>query len=354
MQPPGTPPVLHIVGRKRAGKTELMIRLIRSLSAQGYRVAGVRHSPHNHLLDAEGSDTAAYKKAGAIGAALITASETNLFYPASGWDEKFLPVRHTFNHCHLILVEGGIKEGKEKIELIPPGESPLLTGDCNLRAVVSTHDAAPGLPRFDPADLDRLSTFIEARYIRAAISGAIMAGGRSSRLGVNKAFLKFHDRPAVELVLEKVSALVSPVVIITNSPAEFRHLNIPAAPDIRPGCGPLSGIHAALSLSATEYVLVVSCDLPLLTPQILRALLSAYPGYDITLYKHALFEPLCAVYRRTCLPALEELIDHGEYRIIDLFPELSVNVIRTDQKEAFQSINTPEDYQRLKEKYGRD
>ena len=70
----------------------------------------------------------------------------------------------------------------------------------------------------------------------------------------------------------------------------------------------------------------------------------AYPGYDITLYKHALFEPLCAVYRRTCLPALEELIDHQEYRIIDLFPTLSVNVIRTDQREAFQSINTPEDY----------
>ena len=79
----------------------------------------------------------------------------------------------------------------------------------------------PGLPRFDPADVDRLSSFIEERYIRAAISGAIMAGGRSSRLGVNKAFLKFHDRPVVELVLEQVSALVSPVRIIANSPAEF-------------------------------------------------------------------------------------------------------------------------------------
>jgi molybdopterin-guanine dinucleotide biosynthesis protein MobB len=354
MQSPETPPVLHIVGRKRAGKTELMIRLIRSLSAQGYRVAGVRHSPHNHLVDAEGSDTAAYKKAGAIGAALITARETNLFYPAAGWDEKFLPVRHTFNHCHLILVEGGMKEGKEKIEIVPPGESPLLSGDCNLRAVVSDHYSAPDLPSFKPDEVEQLCSFIEERYIRAAISGAIMAGGRSSRLGVNKAFLKFHNRPAVELVLEKVSALVSPVVVITNSPAEFRYLNISAAPDIRPGCGPLSGIHTALSLSSTEYVLVVSCDLPLITAQILRALLSAYPGYDITLYKHAQFEPLCAVYCRTCLPALEELIDHGEYRIIDLFPTLNVKVIRTEQKEVFQSINTPEDYQRLQEKYGRD
>ena len=351
MLSPAPPPILHIVGRKRSGKTGLMIKLIQALSAKGYRVAGVRHSPHNHPLDAEGSDTAAYKKAGAIGAALITASETNLFYPATGWHDKLLPVRHTFNHCHLILVEGGMKQGKEKIEIIPPGKGPLSSGDAAARAVVSDHYSAPDLPSFKPEEVEQLCSFIVKRYISSAISGAIMAGGRSSRLGVNKAFLKFHGRPAVELVLEKVSALVPPVVIITNSPAEFGHLNIPAAPDIRPGCGPLSGIHAALSLSPAQYVLVVSCDLPLLTPQILRTLLSAYPGYDITLYKHELFEPLCAVYCRTCLPALEELIDHHEYRIIDLFPTLNVNVIRTDQKEAFQSINTPEDYARVLGKY---
>jgi molybdopterin-guanine dinucleotide biosynthesis protein A len=101
-------------------------------------------------------------------------------------------------------------------------------------------------------------------------------------------------------------------------------------------------------------VLVVSCDLPLLTLHILRTLLAEYPGYDITLYKHALFEPLCAVYRRTCLAALEELIDYGDYRIIDLFPTLNVNVIRTEQNDAFQSINTPEDYERVREKYERD
>ena len=351
MLSPTTPPVLHIVGRKRSGKTGIMIQLIQGLSAKGYRVAGVRHSPHSHCIDAEGTDTSAYRQAGAVGAALITASETSLFYPAISWDDKFAPIRNSFSHCHLILVEGGMKEGKEKIEIIPAGEAPLCSKDSNLRAVVGAHYAAPGLPCFNPADAGQLCSFIEARYISAAISGAVMAGGRSSRLGVNKAFLKFRDRPAIELVLEKVSALVSPVMIITNSPSEFRYLPAAAAADIRPGCGPLSGIHAALSLSPTEYVLVVSCDLPLLTPPILRALLTGYPGYDITLFKHELFEPLCAVYRRTCLPALEELIDHGDYRIIDLFPTLNVNVIRVDQKELFQSINTPEDYSRLRGKY---
>ena len=64
MLSPAPPPLLHLVGRKRSGKTELMIQLIRSLSARGYRIAGVRHSPHSHCIDTEGSDTAAYKKAG--------------------------------------------------------------------------------------------------------------------------------------------------------------------------------------------------------------------------------------------------------------------------------------------------
>jgi molybdopterin-guanine dinucleotide biosynthesis protein A len=98
----------------------------------------------------------------------------------------------------------------------------------------------------------------------------------------------------------------------------------------------------------------VSCDLPLLTADTLRPLLLEYPGYDITMFKHKLFEPLCAIYRRTCLPALEELINHGEYRIIDLFPTLNTRIIRVDQRDEFQSINTKEDYAKLQEKFNRD
>jgi len=97
----------------------------------------------------------------------------------------------------------------------------------------------------------------------------------------------------------------------------------------------------------------VSCDLPLLTADTLRPLLVEYPGYDITIFKHKLFEPLCGIYRRTCLRALDELIDHGEYRIIDLFPTLNTCIIRVDQRDEFQSINTKEDYERLLEKFSR-
>ena len=353
MQVPFKPAILHIVGRKGSGKTDLMVSIIRTLAARGYRIAGVRHSPHAHAVDAEGTDTEQYKKAGAIGSALITAHETNLFIPAISLEEKLAPIRRAFQHCHLILVEGGIKEGREKIEIIPPSAEPICFGDTNLRAVVSGDYSAPGLPSFHPAGIEQLCSFIEERYIKAALSGAIIAGGQSSRLGFNKALLPFKGKPVIERMLETLSPIVSSIKIIANNPADYHFLTTETVTDIRPGCGPLSGIHAALSLSTTEYVLIVSCDLPLLTADTLRPLLVEYPGYDITIFKHKLFEPLCGIYRRTCLRALDELIDHGEYRIIDLFPTLNTCIIRVDQRDEFQSINTKEDYERLLEKFSR-
>ena len=173
----------------------------------------------------------------------------------------------------------------------------------------------------------------------------VKPGGRSNRLGRNKALLQIQNETIIERVLRTVGPFASHVKVITNHPDEYRHLGVETAADIRPGGGPLSGIHTALSLSPTEYVLAVSCDIPLVRHEHIQPLITAYPGNDITMYKHARFEPLCAVYARTCIDALEELIDHGEYRIIDLFPKLLVEVIRIPDGEHFRSINTEEDYQ---------
>ena len=108
--------------------------------------------------------------------------------------------------------------------------------------------------------------------------------------------------------------------------------------------GPLSGIHAALTYCDTEYVLVVSCDIPLVNRELFESLIAALPGHDIVMFKHKHFEPLCALYRRTCLAALEDLIAHGENRIIDLFPLLQVKVLRIASADVFKNINTDADY----------
>ena len=94
-----------------------------------------------------------------------------------------------------------------------------------------------------------------------------------------------------------------------------------------------------------------SCDIPLLRKENLQPLLSAYPGFDITIFKHKNFEPLCAIYRKTCLSALNDLIAHNENRIIDLFPTLAVKVIRTGLNHIFRSINTEEDHRFILERF---
>lgn len=328
----------------------LVAGIVRFLSEKGYRIIGVRHSPHAHPIDFKNSDSEKFNKIGSQGSALVTANQITIFLPSNKWEEKIARINHVFNNCHLILIEGGMQKGREKIETVPKGKLPLCTGDINLRAIVSRDCFEKGLPCFEPDDIVNISTFIEKHYLKTAISAAVLAGGRSSRLGRNKAFLKVGDSTIIENVLKTIYQFVPQVKIITNSPDEYQHLGIESAPDIRPGCGPLSGIHTALRLSPTEYVLVMSCDIPLVGPELIQTLLKEYPGFDVTIFKHKRFEPLCAVYRRTCIDALEELIDHGEYRIIDLFPTLNVKVLRTYDGNIFRSINTEEDYNYIAKK----
>jgi molybdenum cofactor guanylyltransferase len=340
-------PIINIVGRKGSGKTHLMTAIIKRLTARGFRIAAVRHTSHNHSLDRDGTDTALFRASGAHGTALAAEQETTVFLPAATWDKKTAAIGRAFEGCHLVLMEGGLQHGLEKIEVVPEGEAPLCRDDASLRACVGQPRDMSRVPCFASDDISGICAFLETRYLKPQLSAAIMAGGKSSRLGRNKALLALGDATVIEHVIAAVSAIASPVTIITNNPQDYSHLGLAAAGDLRPGCGPLSGIHAALSLSGTEYVLIQSCDIPLIGPAHLNLLHSNYPGHDITIFKTSRFEPLCAIYRRTCLPALEELIDHGEYRIIDLFPTLDTLVLRSGDEDAFRSINTDEDYEAM-------
>ena len=340
-----SPPIVNIVGSKGSGKTDLIASLIGVLSLRGYRVAAVRHSPHAHETDGVGTDTYKFKEAGAIGAALLTSNTTNLFLSTAGWQEKLSSCSRAFCDCHIILMEGGIRNAREKIEIVPEGADIICRDDKNLRAIVGNGYVLDGIPCFSPDGIDNICSFIEENYLSPTLSSAVLAGGRSSRLGCNKALLRVGDTTIIERVIKTVSEFVPDIKIITNSEEEYEFLGMKTVPDIMPGCGPLSGIHAALSLSHSEYVLVVSCDIPLISPKYIRELIDIYPGADITIYKHKMFEPLCAIYRRTCIDVLKELIDHGEYRILDLFPSLNVRVLRIDAAESFRSINTLQDYE---------
>jgi molybdopterin-guanine dinucleotide biosynthesis protein A len=149
--------------------------------------------------------------------------------------------------------------------------------------------------------------------------------------------------------------LTDQILISSNDTSCYKFLNIPVIPDHYQDHGPLAGLHAAmLWIDCTLYA-AIACDLPNLQAPLLHKLASLSEGYDAAIPRTSdgLAHPLCAVYRRTCLPALEDSLLKGTNRVLTVL-ESALSIRWVDPKEGqfkdgvLANINTPEDLQRLK------
>jgi molybdopterin-guanine dinucleotide biosynthesis protein A len=102
------------------------------------------------------------------------------------------------------------------------------------------------------------------------ITVAILAGGLSRRMGTNKSFVSLAGKPLIQHVIERVSALRLPVMLITNTPEQYAHFDLPMYGDVYPQCGSLGGLYTPLHSSLTDYTLCVACDTPFLNVDLLR------------------------------------------------------------------------------------
>jgi len=188
--------------------------------------------------------------------------------------------------------------------------------------------------------------------------GFVLAGGKSSRMGpgVDKAFLEFRGQTLLDRALAVVSEVCDSVRIV-GDPARFAMYGpakyAPVVADIFPGCGPLSGIHAALAQSAAELNLMLAVDMPFVTSELLAFLLAAAEKDEalVTVPRTSKgFQPLCAVYRHDFFLAAEQGLRAGKYKIDALFSSVSVRVIEEGDLTAagfseriFFNVNTPQD-----------
>jgi molybdopterin-guanine dinucleotide biosynthesis protein A len=184
------------------------------------------------------------------------------------------------------------------------------------------------------------------------ITIAIQAGGRSSRMGSNKAFITLAGKPLIEHVLARVEGLGDEILITTNHPAEYGYLDKRLVPDLIPGAGALAGLRTALSAAAGTLVLVLACDMPFVSRPLLKHMLCLAKDFDVVIPKYReMYEPLHAVYQKTsCLAAVERVFSAGERRVISFLPDVNVHTIdphdlaRLDPEGlSFFNINTPED-----------
>jgi molybdopterin-guanine dinucleotide biosynthesis protein A len=200
----------------------------------------------------------------------------------------------------------------------------------------------------------------------APVSGIIVAGGRSSRLGQDKRRLRLwgDDGPTLlEHIVAIARSLSDDVLVVLNDPAEWPGLNARLLPDSWPNAGPLGGIASGLRAARHEWSLVLAADLPLIDVALLRDLL-ATPRTALALVPRRVgadeqtprnwysFEPLHALYQRACLPILEGQLAVGERQIAGILAALAVQVfpIGSDDPRArsFTNLNTPADVAALR------
>jgi molybdopterin-guanine dinucleotide biosynthesis protein A len=186
------------------------------------------------------------------------------------------------------------------------------------------------------------------------ITGIVLAGGSSSRLGQNKARVEVAGCTLLERVIDALRPLVSGIVLVAQSPDLFAHLERPVVADIYPGVGTLGGLHAGLDAIHTEYGLVVGCDMPLLNADLLRYMISQACGYDVVMPRVGrYYEPLHALYARRCLPVIERGILAGHRRIRHALTDLRIRYIEESEIDrydpdhlSFFNVNTPEELAR--------
>ena len=183
------------------------------------------------------------------------------------------------------------------------------------------------------------------------VTAYILAGGRSSRMGRDKAVLEIDGQTLLDRAIELGRAAGD--VVVVGDPTKYQ-ASVPVVADIYPDHGPLGGIHAALKQTMTECNLVLAVDMPFVAPEFLRRLLSESlrNTATVTIPRTSRgFEPLCAVYRREFAIVAERALEEGRNKIDSLLAQLETRIIEGTElirqgfsEEMFRNLNTPEDW----------
>ncbi len=181
-------------------------------------------------------------------------------------------------------------------------------------------------------------------------TGAVLAGGKSSRMGEDKALLMRNGKTMLDHALDLVEPATHELMIV-GDPATYGHVHPNTVADIRPHCGPLGGITSVLHYSSNDQNLIIGCDMPNLTQELfthLKALM--HDGTDAVIPVHGgLIEPLVGVYHRRCAPTFKNCIENTVFKMSDALALVSTTFVEVHPGVGkwpaglFKNINSKED-----------
>ncbi|MCC6544871.1 MAG: molybdenum cofactor guanylyltransferase [Nitrospirae bacterium] len=186
------------------------------------------------------------------------------------------------------------------------------------------------------------------------MTGVILTGGKSSRMGQDKALLTVGGVQLIRRIIDVYEKLFDEILVVTNKAGRHEGPGYREVTDIIPECGPLGGIYTGLSYAKYDRIFVASCDLPFIMDSTVRIVISEPVSYDIVVPDDGLrLHPLHAVYSRKCVPQMRKWLDNGLYNVTKFINEvegLSVRKIQMSEITAgdqdfksFFNMNTQED-----------
>ena len=178
------------------------------------------------------------------------------------------------------------------------------------------------------------------------ITGIVLAGGKSSRMGSDKGLLTINDKTFVEHVIVAMKPLVDKIIIVSNN-KDYDQFGYRRVEDSIKDSGPLAGLYSGLKHSETEFNLVLSCDIPMIKTELLKKLVDAdLENHEVVqIESNTKTMPLIAMYKKQCMHKCLELLQQGERRLRVAVNELKTKTIIIDAEfdQFVKNVNTKED-----------
>lgn len=200
----------------------------------------------------------------------------------------------------------------------------------------------------------------------SGITGIILAGGQSRRMGQDKALMTLGGRPLIARVIDALRPVCEPLMVVTNAPEAYRQFGLAMVPDAVRGTGSLGGLYSGLAAMRTDLAIAVACDMPFLNSALLAHMLSLAADYDVVIpdlgvddlpaprgakAKQRDLHPMHAVYRATCIGPIEAQMRSGDLRMIGYFDQVRVRALPRSEMAALDpelrsvmNVNTPDEW----------
>ena len=182
----------------------------------------------------------------------------------------------------------------------------------------------------------------------SACTAIILAGGKSSRMNTDKKYLKINDSSLFDRVLSQTEKFFQNIIVSSSQNKEIRSGKFRIVYDVYSNRGPLSGILSGLIGSATEKNFIIAADIPELSAELISEMYNFTDDYEIVIAESGAgkIEPLFGFYNKSTIPVIKENLSMGKNKILDIFENTTIKIVRMKNTDWYFNLNTEEDYKR--------